>query len=86
MSTPIKDGGPAFPEVFTETRYENGEQYSHVYSSGGMTLRDWFAGKALAGFAHNTATPKDLAWFRKYAPEHCFEIADAMLAARNREK
>ena len=35
MSTPINTGGPAFPVM---------------YCSEGMTLRDYFAGQALAGF------------------------------------
>ena len=39
MSTPINDGGPAFPVAET----------IHVYGHNGMTLRDYFAGQALAG-------------------------------------
>jgi hypothetical protein len=42
MSSPINDGGPAFPSV--------GEGFGNPsYSAPGMTLRDWFAGQALAG-------------------------------------
>jgi len=41
MNTPINDGGPAFPD----DRWQ-----------AGMSLRDWFAGQALAGYnAHPTA-------------------------------
>lgn len=36
-------GGSAFPEVFTDSR--NG--VSDTYSAGGMTLRDYFAAKAM---------------------------------------
>ena len=37
MNAPIDDGGPAFPAL----------DYTH-YQKTGMTLRDWFAGQALA--------------------------------------
>ena len=70
MSTPINDGGPAFP--YRET--ENSGQYWHHY---GMTLRDYFAGQALAGVLsdwHPTAT--------RQTASQAYEIADAMLAAR----
>jgi hypothetical protein len=47
-----------------------------------MTLRDWFAGQALAGLlaAHTgeTALPED-----KRASRDAYEYADAMLARRN---
>lgn len=42
MST-IDDGGPAFP--FDEKESTG----AHYYSHAGMSLRDWFAGQALAG-------------------------------------
>ena len=41
MST-INDGGPAFPHV-------GNPQSGFDYIAMGMTLRDWFAGQALAG-------------------------------------
>jgi hypothetical protein len=42
----------------------------------GMTLRDWFAGQALAARAGNQDAPHALA-------AHVYTIADAMLKARN---
>lgn len=50
------------------------------YLQEGMTLRDWFAGQALAGIAARGmpaghANGKDTATV-------CFALADAMLAAR----
>jgi hypothetical protein len=69
MSAPINDGGPAFPP---------GDG-----SENGMTLRDYFAGQALAGqLAFSPSDP-----FKKYhQPEEvasaCYRFADAMLAAR----
>ncbi len=45
MSTEqINDGGPAFPVA--DTHYPNGQIQ---YGCNGMSLRDWFAGQALAG-------------------------------------
>lgn len=41
MSTPTNDGGPAFPTTPRSTL---------DIPQDGMTLRDWFAGQALAGF------------------------------------
>jgi len=41
----MKTGGPAFPEV----RIRSGDNYNapvKIYY-GGMTMRDWFAGKAM---------------------------------------
>lgn len=38
MSDKIDDGGPAFPHSEDDRAYQ-----------GGMSLRDWFAGQALAG-------------------------------------
>jgi hypothetical protein len=46
----------------------------------GMTLRDWFAGQALAGFMASTNRPTTIA---RDDAEWCYIVADAMLAARN---
>jgi len=46
----------------------------------GMTLRDYFAGQALAGImARGTGTSNAVEW----APEEAYAVADAMLSARN---
>lgn len=67
----INDGGPAFPRAGTGT----------TYSQEGMSLRDWFAGQALAWclseFAGNAEDMKQPA-------EAAYQIADAMLRARER--
>lgn len=51
----------------------------------GMTLRDWFAGQALANMAHaagmEMTAEARAAIFRRRAVQ-CYEIADAMVAAR----
>jgi len=59
------DGGPAFPR--------------HGYNSNdGMTLRDWFAGQALAGLVSYVVKG---ATFENVA-EDAYKAADAMLRAR----
>ena len=61
-------GGPAFPG----TQYANGIQPSGF--SEGMTLRDYFAAKAMQGLlAQDKFT---------VVPELAYEMADAMLKAR----
>jgi hypothetical protein len=76
MSTPINDGGPAFPRPATK-----GSSGSIIRESqNGMTLRDWFAGQALAGFC---AAPRDRRNNdNKVMATGAYTAADAMLAAR----
>jgi len=64
-------GGPAFPS-------KNSMNEKTVYWSG-MTLREWFAGQALAG--HMAVNPMG---FRdeELVAKHCYLMADAMLEAR----
>jgi hypothetical protein len=65
------EGGPAFPVEHTED--------GMPWVNPGMSLRDWFAGQALAGYAADPASGN-----HAYAElaEWAFDAADAMLAAR----
>lgn len=80
MNAPINNGGPAFPrpDFHSDTHYTSPAQE-------GMSLRDYFAAKALAGFAANpdqqccTATPEQMAGW-------CYKWSDAMLKAREEVK
>jgi hypothetical protein len=66
----VNDGGPAFPSV--------GEGFGNPsHSAPGMTLRDWFAGQALAGLVTKYARSDTEALV-----VDCYECADAMLKAR----
>lgn len=69
------DGGPAFP--FGQTDSMNG-QLVNGWGSEGMTLRDYFAAKAMQGAMANPEV-KETARARS---EWAYEIADAMLKAR----
>ncbi len=70
MTDQPKDGGPAFP-------FSPNDHSTARMTSNGMSLRDWFAGQALAGLcAYNeSAEPKVYA-----ITAYC--LADAMLEAR----
>jgi hypothetical protein len=57
-------GGPAFPTATLAQKTE-----------GGMTLRDYFAAKAMQGILPLCKT-------NAFAAQECYAIADAMLKAR----
>ena len=67
-------GGPAYPT----TQYHSG--ISPSGHSQGMTLRDYFAAKAMQGFMANKANP--MHYQPKQDAEWAYSIADAMLEAR----
>lgn len=65
------DGGPAFPHSFTN---------ESIGDCSGMSLRDYFAAKAMQGFCVEVQMwPSDK--FKIWA-EKAYECADAMLKAR----
>jgi hypothetical protein len=63
-------GGPAFPSHHDD---EIG------YPAKGMTLRDYFAGQALASVNLGIGVTDD---FYSRTAKHCYALADAMLKAR----
>lgn len=69
----INTGGPAFPVLIVDRPKE----LTHF---NGMTLRDYFAAKAMQGFMANKSNPMH------YQPEEdaqwAYIMADAMLKAR----
>ena len=70
MTDQINDGGPAFPV----------QEDARLLGSYGMSLRDWFAGQALAGLLcgrHGDDFGDD--WD---IGADAYGIADALLAAR----
>lgn len=73
MSDSINNGGPAFPVTL---------DHRGCVGAYGMTLRDYFAGQALAGLLTQLAEDE-------FGPSHfakvSYEMADAMLEARNKE-
>lgn len=68
-----RDGGPAFPTMRSE-----------VGGVDGMSLRQWYAGQAIAGMA----SIANANWYTEYHPEtqkqvaqNAVALADALLAA-----
>ena len=85
MSTKPNDGGPAFPR--TDSTYSQAQS--------GMTLRDWFAGQALAGtvfrwgevttYLKHAGAMHDAKSVRQFMAGAAYAQADAMIAERNKE-
>ena len=77
MSAPIDDGGPAFP---MQVKLANGTD-----NYRGMSLRDWFAGRAtVEDIKYYMSTSRD--GFARTPVEARWQFADAMLAARKENK
>lgn len=86
MSDNIEDGGPAFPNPALAD-----ESYHARPSDMGMSLRDWFAGQALAALiqAHAEEIVMEASshgvvgaeWTNPIA-HAAYDIADAMLSER----
>ena len=91
--TKIKDGGSAFPSGVEEVKYpENGGAITSIKmqpANKGMTLRDYFAAKAMQGLLSNkhmgdAALHGSAQEWLKEMSEAAYEFADAMLAERER--
>ncbi|MDX1117060.1 hypothetical protein GOL29_03290 [Sinorhizobium medicae] len=70
MSDKIEDGGSAFPVQSSTWDYK------------GLTVRDWFAGQALAGLLASGMTYGGSSTNRGAVANDAYAHADAMLAAR----
>ena len=81
--TQRNDGGPAYPipcqfDVSCGPRFESGY--------GGMTLRDYFAAKAMQAFlsGHIAHYGHENHWPYDQMASEALDVADALLAARER--
>ena len=75
------NGGPAFPATsWTKDGDFLGENQ-------GMTLRDYFAAKAMQGLIASLAGTPGRDWLEadQWAPGVAYQVADAMLAERSKE-
>lgn len=73
--TTRNDGGAGSPR-----RALSGGDHGYPVQSDGMSPRDWFAGQALSAF-----NPTPSAWKPDELAARAYEVADAMLAAREKE-
>ena len=73
MSNNINNGGPAFPIPLNP-----GQTYTAHASCDGMTLRDYFAAKAMQAII----TGKTRQVSATFVAQSAYEMADAMLRAR----
>lgn len=81
MST-INDGGPAFPMARVTVLAEDGTpNEACAVSHDGMTLRDYFAAKAMQSLLTTIDEFPDERWRAGVAMD-AYMMADAMLAAR----
>lgn len=72
------NGGSAFP-------YKHDWPNEHVESDHGMTLRDYFAAKAMQGLMSSGIKPigfANLEDLQSFMSQKSYEYADAMLEAR----
>jgi hypothetical protein len=68
-------GGPAFPQTYQKCE-------EHMV---GMTLRDYFAAKAMQGLLELTPYQDKQQWTNKMVAETAYSMADAMLRAREQK-
>ena len=89
------DGGPAFPRP--NSTDEHSQPCNVSYAEDGMSLRDWFAGKALQGIlavpdVDSQSIPGkegdvlEISDWVEYLPQVAYDYADAMLVARERKR
>ena len=74
-----RNGGRAFPSAIPAK--------GRTVHAPGMSLRDWFAGQALAGMCANSEWVNDFNYSNSIecTAERAYSMADAMLAARAKE-
>tara|TARA_R110000851_G_scaffold143022_1_gene281824 strand:+ start:395 stop:619 length:225 start_codon:yes stop_codon:yes gene_type:complete len=73
MSGAQEKGGYAYPR----------QDDIMYHGETGMTLRDYFAGQALAGFCSNfNGSNADPSWFEQHGAPNAYKVADAMLEVR----
>lgn len=75
-------GGPAFPRP-SSTYDPDHTQYGFDAAHDGMSMRDWFAGQVIARLigVYGFEDGED----KRILAERAYEMADAMLAEREKE-
>ncbi len=73
-----KIGGPAFPRPLKKYDSSLNEYYLDHENYPGMTLRDYFAAKAMQGIVGKDFSEAE------FISKHSYKIADAMLKERDK--
>lgn len=85
----MKDGGSAFPVIFEAKSDETeGVRYYDLRGETGMSLRDYFAAQAMQGIVSSPMylSQNRSVFDRSYVAEQAYQVADAMMKARLKEK
>jgi hypothetical protein len=77
----VNDGGPAFPYV--QMSEATGQPINGCFN-GGMSLRDWFAGQALAYWIKHQLENDCYQKNEPLAERWAYDTADKMLAEREK--
>jgi len=83
------DGGPAFPKTVSRNHSQEEtplvDSCTYITSEGGMSLRDYFAAKALQGMLAGCPDEPRIrsSMNGQLWAQAAYAMADAMLAARN---
>ena len=70
---------PAFPHVADILQFDGNSATVKTLTQNGMTLRDYFAAKAMQGIC---ASGTSLEWSSDRLAAEAYDLADAMLKAR----
>ena len=76
-------GGPAFPEIELDV---GRDKEPFLWHRSGMTLRDYFAAKAMQGFIQYSATKGIYTPPDDQLAKAAYDIADAMIKQRGESK
>lgn len=75
----INDGGPAFPQPCTSNGYAANSPYN--FAGGGMSIREYFVGQALAGMSliNITKDGHTVIADSNEVTNKCIEISDLLI-------
>ena len=72
-----ENGGPAFPY----SGVHKGEKENHIIDSHGMTMRDYFAARAMQAWL-TQIDPEEMEEMMERWADNAYEFADCMLKSR----
>lgn len=76
------NSGPAFPVAYDHQLFQPDTVAEAKRLAGGMTLRDYFAARALTMVGAGNSQEDLATWDYRHFAEYAYRMADAMLAER----